>query len=841
MQMIPLPIDKVLPDLHSAFDKHRNVVLSADPGAGKTTRVPIALLDCTWLDGKKIIMLEPRRLAAQRAAAYMAQQLGEKAGETVGYRIRGDSKVGKRTRVEIVTEGILTRLLQNDPGLTDFGLVIFDEFHERSIHADLGLALTLDVQEHLRPEVRILVMSATLDGLAVASLLGDASSIKSEGRIFPVITTYLDRPHEGQIEPLVVSTILRALREESGDLLVFLPGQREIRRVESLLSGDVTSISRLRRDHGHESLPENIAVHMLFGDAPASQQQAALAPAPVGIRKVILATSVAETSLTIDGVRVVIDSGLARSARFDPRRGMSGLVTTPVSQAAADQRRGRAGRQQPGVCYRLWTEPQHHQLPRFAQPEILVTDLAPLALELARWGTPDAATLRFLDPPPSAHLSQARELLTRLGALDGKGALTSHGRSMAELPVHPRFAHMLLRGKELDIGSLACDVAGLLEERDLLRGESDRDIDLYSRWLALRKGTRSDKFARERALAQAKRLRELLAVKDSSQSEHRLGVLLALAYPERVAKRREAKSDRYQMAGGAGAILPKGSGLSREEFLAVAEVDGVGNEVKVFLAEPIAEEDLREAFAGLLSTSDEVHWDPRAEAVVARRVMRLGAIELSAVPLPQSDEAMRAAMIDGIQLMGLDALPWEKQSDSIRKRNEWLRSEGLVGDDWPNVSDEHLMNTLEDWLAPYLGGVTRRSHLKQLDMKMIVSSLFSHGQLRELDWLAPTHLTVPTGSHIPIEYAAGSRPVLAVRLQEMFGQTETPTVGGGRVKVVLHLLSPAHRPLAVTQDLPSFWQNAYPDVRKDMRGRYPKHHWPENPLEAKPTRRVKRR
>jgi ATP-dependent helicase HrpB len=837
--MFPLPIDKTLPSLRDGLEKKRNVVLSAEPGAGKTTRVPPALLECAWLAGKKIIMLEPRRLAAQRAAAYMSQELGEKVGGTIGYRIRGETKIGKTTRIEVVTEGILTRLLQNDPGLPGVGIVIFDEFHERSIHADLGLALTLNVQEQIRSDLRILVMSATLDHLAVASLLGDAATITSEGRIFPVTTHYLKQRHDDQIEKTVAVAVHRALREEpEGDILVFLPGQREIRRVESLLADSAKS----------GELPENVIVHTLFGDAPPDRQQAALTPAPRGKRKVILSTSVAETSVTIDGVRVVIDSGLARSARFDLRRGMSGLVTTPVSQSSADQRRGRAGRQQPGVCYRLWTEQQHGELPPYSQPEILSADLAPLALEFARWGDPAGATLRFLDPPPEAHLSQARGLLTRLGALDGNGKLTSHGQAMAELPVHPRFAHMLIRAQDLGLLELACDVAALLEERDLLRGENDRDVDLHSRWFALKKGGR-DKFARERVMAQAERLRQIVESrmpdsppkkKAARSGGERLGVLVALAYPERVAKRREKESLRYQTAGGAGAALPKTSMLSKEEYLAIAEVDGAGNEVKIFLAEPISESDIGEIFARELTIDEEVHWDERKQAVVARQVTKLGAIELSEVPLTTASELVIKAMLDGVRQMGLEALPWTKNAKNIRERAEWLRNQNITRLDLPDLTNEHLISTLDFWLAPYLAGITRRSHLERLDMTTIVQSMFSYKQLQELDRLAPTHHIVPTGSRIPIQYTTGETPVLAVRLQEMFGETDTPTVAGGKIKVVLHLLSPAQRPLAVTQDLPSFWKNAYPDVRKDMRGRYPKHYWPENPLEAELTRRVKR-
>ncbi|MBI3189143.1 MAG: ATP-dependent helicase HrpB, partial [Ignavibacteriales bacterium] len=590
-----------------------------------------------------------------------------------------------------------------------------------------------------------------------------------------------------------------------------------------------------------KELPEEIIVHTLFGEASAKQQQAALATVPRGKRKIILSTSIAETSLTIDGVRVVIDSGLARVPRFDAKRGMSGLVTTQVSQANAEQRRGRAGRQAPGICYRLWTEQQQMELPKFLPPEILVSDLAPFALELARWGDADAKRLRFLDAPPEKHLTQARTLLTQLGAFDVQGKQTEHGNAMAELPVHPRLAHMLVKGKELHLGSMACDVAALLEERDVLRGENDSDIDLASRWHVLQTGKGASRFAVERAQEQSARLRHLLNVRHGKHDEKELGQLLALAYPERVARRRVSGEGRYQMVSGTGAILPKKSMLSREEFLAVGDVDGIGNEVKIFLAAPLIEKEIRLAFDEQLVESEEIHWDEREEAVVARKVTRLGALELSEVPLSTSSEKVTNAMLDGIRLLGLDALPWTKDADSIRVRSEWLRINNLTKSSLPNLSNEELLETLEDWLAPYLSGITRRVHLQKLDMSMIIRAMFSFEQLRELERLAPTHLTVPTGSHIPLDYSSGSQPILAVRLQEMFGETETPTVANGKVKVLLHLLSPAHRPLAITQDLPSFWKNAYPDVRKDMRGRYPKHYWPENPREAEPTRRVKRK
>ncbi len=820
--MSSLPIDHILPELRSALERATTLLLGAAPGAGKTTRVPLALVHDHWLAGKKIVMLEPRRLAAQRAAAYMAQLLRERVGETVGFRIRGETRVSSRTRIEVVTEGILTRMMQDDQSLSGVGLVIFDEFHERSLHADLGLAFALDVQRHLRNDLRILLMSATLDDGRIASLVADAPIVKSEGRAFPVVTHYVQHEPKGSIEQIVADAVVRALNKESGDILVFLPGQREIRRVEQLLV-----------DKG---LPDDVLLTTLYGEASLEQQRAALSPAPPRMRKVILSTNVAETSLTIDGVRVVIDSGLMRTVSFDPRRGMTGLITVPVSQANAEQRRGRAGRQQPGVCYRLWTEKRHAELSRFHPPEILVSDLAALALELARWGDPLGEHLQFLDPPPKAHLAQARTLLAQLGALDAEGRLTAHGRAMADLPTHPRLAHMMLRGKQRGLGALACDVAAMLEERDLLHGERDRDIDLASRWHILQSGRARDRFVVDRAQRQAERYRKMIGVKNEKGSERDLGILLALAYPERVAKQREKDGVRYQLAGGTSATLPKSSILSRERYLAVGEVDGAGSEVRILLAAPISEEDIVSVFSEELVSNDEVRWDEKREAVVGERVTRLGAVELSAVPITPSQELVRSMLMEAIRKRGLDILPWTKESRSIKDRSEWLRMRSLVGNDWPVLSDDHLVATLDEWLAPFVVGMMGFAQLQKLDMKKVMRAQFSHEKLRLLDRLAPTHVTVPTGLRIQLDYTSDP-PVLAVRVQEMFGETETPTIADGKEKVMLHLLSPAQRPVAVTQDLPSFWQNAYTEVRKHMRGRYPKHDWPENPMHALPKKR----
>lgn len=815
-----LPIDAILPALVDTVRQSPCVVLSAAPGAGKTTRVPLALLKAGCIDGR-ILMLEPRRLAAQRAAQYMAQQLGEKAGDTVGYRIRGDSRVSARTRIEVVTEGILTRLIQDDPELSGIGLVIFDEFHERSLHADLGLALARDVQRHWRDSLKLLVMSATLDGVAVSALLDHAPVVESGGRSFPVTTIYCGRDASASLENQVAAVVVRALREQPGDVLVFLPGQREIRRVQALLEQ-------------HEWLG-NTKIHSLFGEASTAQQQAALQPDATGARKVILSTSIAETSLTIDGVRVVVDAGLVRTVRFDPRRGMSGLVTVNVSQATAEQRTGRAGRQHPGACYRLWSETQHSALARFPVPEILQSDLMPLALELAAWGNSETA-LAFLDAPPAAHLQQARAALQQLGALGSDWRITPHGRAMAALPTHPRYAHMLLRASEHGFGALACDVAALLDERDLLRNE--RDADFHLRWQALRHGGSADRGARERVKQQAARLRQLVgAANNSPTHDDKLGLMLALCYPERVARRRDARGERWLLANGTGATLQHGGLLAQQEWIAVADLDGEGRDARIFLTAAIDPSDLETFLPELFFSGEEVLWSAQDKAVIAREVKRFGSIIFSEKPLPARGEKVVLALCHGLRSTGWQALPLPEIATAWLQRVRWCATAGML-DGLPDFREDALLATLEEWLAPFLTQVSRMNQLAQVDWLTALQSRVDYATLQHIDKLAPTHLTVPTGSRIELDYS-GAQPVLAVRLQEMFGASETPRIANGKVPVLLHLLSPARRPLAVTQDLASFWQNAYKDVRKDMRGQYPKHYWPENPLDAEPTRRTK--
>ena len=818
-----LPVEDVIPQLIDALAKSRCAVLSAPPGAGKTTRVPPALLDTTWLEGRKILMLEPRRLAARRAAGYMASQMGERVGQTIGYRIRGDAVTSRSTRIEVVTEGILTRILHANPDLPDVGLVIFDEFHERSIHADLGLAFTLDVQTHLRDDLRILVMSATLDGLAVAGLLRSAPIIESAGRLYPVETRYARFASDKPLEYRIAETVSRALTTEEGDILVFLPGMREIRRAEE----------KLQREQF-----EDVFIHALHGDLSQSTQEAALAPAPRGKRKVILSTSIAETSLTIDGVRIVVDSGLARAARFDPRRGMSELVTAPVSRAVADQRRGRAGRQSAGICHRLWTEAEQGQLPEYPTPEIRVSDLTHPALDLALWGAPMGEGLMFLDAPPPAHLAQAHEILESLGAMKKGRQLTTHGRAVAELPLHPRLGHMILKGKQYGWGATACELAALLDEHELMTSGSKVDVDLATRVEAFHRNRGMMTGLRDRVVAQRQRFMEITKTKDEKTIEEVYGPLLALAYPDRIARKRSGRAGLYQLSNGTIASLPSGSLVAREEFLAVANVDVGGTEGKIHLAAPVSEKDLEKMFANTIVDEREVRWDAGERKVKAQRVRKLGAVVLTQQTIEPDAEETRQALIEGICSAGLRCLPWDKEAERFRSRAQWARR---VKPDLPDVSDDVLESSIADWLGPFLSGMWKLEQLQKLRLGEILHSMFSFHQLRDLERLAPSHVQVPSGSRITLEYTDTDHPALSVKLQELFGLTETPRIAGGTIPVTIHLLSPAGRPLAVTQDLHSFWQNTYPEIRKQLRARYPKHPWPEDPLTAIPTRRTIRK
>lgn len=837
--MLHLPIESILPDLKDVLRRQANAVLVAPPGSGKTTRVPLALLDEPWLAGRRVLLLEPRRLAARAAARYMAASLGEQVGETVGYRVRLDTRVGANTRVEVITEGVLTRLLQADPALEGVGLVIFDEFHERSIHADLGLALCLQAQAVLRPDLRLLVMSATLDAAPVAALLGDAPVLTGIGAAFPVETRYLDRPvDEGRRETVIVNTIFDALAAAPGDILVFLPGAAEIRRVEAVLAA--------------RGLGGNVRVAPLYGMLPLAAQDLAIAPSPPGQRKVVLATSIAETSLTVEGVRTVIDSGLMRVPRFSPRTGMTRLETVMVSRASADQRRGRAGRLAPGVCYRLWTEQEDARLVPRNTPEILEADLAPLALELAVWGVSDPAELLWLDAPPAAAFAQARDLLQQLGALDRDGAVTPHGRRMAAMGLHPRLAHMVLRAIPLGLGGLSCELAVLLSERDILRstgGASDADLRLRVEALrlagqagrdnpALCAGHLVDWAAVRRLRAELGYWRRLFGIAGQEAGDvDACGLLLAFAYPDRIGQRRE--NGRFLLTSGRGAALAGIQTLADAPYLVAAELDDQGAESRILLAAPVDLAALKQQFADRIEEVTSVAWDRAAQAVRARKYERLGALTLKEVPVTDPAPAdMLAALLAGIAEAGLDILPWTRAARQLRQRINFMHR---LEPGWPDMSDAALVGTLESWLAPYLYGISSRDGLARLNLVKIIESMLTWDQRRELDECAPTHIVVPSGQRIPIDYSDPAAPVLAVRLQEMFGLTETPRIARGRVPLTLHLLSPAHRPVQVTRDLASFWRGAYFEVRKDLLGRYPKHYWPDDPLAATPTHRVRPR
>lgn len=840
--MSSLPIEAALPAVRSALCASTTLVLQAPPGAGKTTRVPLALLTEPWLAGRSILILEPRRLAARGAAARMAALLGEAVGETVGYQIRFDRQVSARTRIEVLTEGILTRRLQGDPALEGVGLVIFDEFHERSLVADLALALCLDSQRSLRPELRLLVMSATLDGVAVARLLGDAPIVTSEGRAYPVSRHYLARDPDGLDLNSVVRAVLHALARHSGDLLVFLPGSNEIRRVQHGLAAEPASAE--------------LALVALYGDLPSEAQQRAIQPDPDGRRKVVLATSIAETSLTIEGVTVVVDGGWSRVPRFDPRSGLTRLDTVRVAADAAEQRAGRAGRLGPGACYRLWSEAAQARLRPRRVAEILEADLAPLALELARWGVTDAQTLAWLDPPPANALAQAQALLVDLEALDQHGHITPTGQALAELPTHPRLAHLLRCGVELGLGALAADVAALLEERDLLRGEHAHGSDLGVRWEALQAFRRDGRDGARRWQADpascvqvdrlARRWRTVLKLADVANGRMvapeatALGLLLALAYPDRVARRREGAAERYQLASGRGVRLVAGDPLGKHDWLVAAQLDAGTSEGRIWLAAPVEPDALTIHLAARLRTVAEVSWDERQEAVVARREQRLGALILASAPLVSAEpEALRQAMVHGIGRMGLESLPWTRELRDWQARVLSLRA-WFPEQEWPNVSDTWLSAHLDLWLAPWLEGIGRREHLARLDLAAALHRLLD-GRLRtRLDEMAPTHVSVPSGSRLRLQYTPGQPPVLAVKLQELFGLADTPRIAAGRIAVLLHLLSPAQRPIQVTQDLRGFWERTYGEVKKELKGRYPKHPWPDDPWTATPTRRTKR-
>jgi ATP-dependent helicase HrpB len=812
-----LPIDLVLPRLTAALAAANCAVLVAPPGAGKTTRVPLVLLDEAWAKDKKILVLEPRRLAARAAASRMAATLGEQVGETVGLRVRFGSRISKRTRIEVVTEGVFTRLVLDDPSLDGIAAVLFDEFHERSLDADLGLALARDAQQGLCPDLKLLVMSATLDGARVAALLGNAPVIESEGRAYPVETRYLGRDTRAPIERQVSDAIERALRAETGSVLVFLPGAGEIRRTEMLL-----------RDRMRET---NVDVVALYGALDAREQDRAISPSPPGHRKIVLATSIAETSLTIEGVRIVIDSGLSRVPRYEPDVGLTRLETVRVSRAAADQRRGRAGRTEPGVSYRLWDEPQTSSLEPYTRPEILSADLSSFVLDLAHWGTADPAKLAFLDAPPLAALAEARALLKEIGAIDADGRITDQGRKLRSLPLPPRLARMVVDASAEGSGALAATIAALLTERGL----GGDDVDLRHRL---------DNFRRDRspraedARAMVKRWAESAGA-GQNNGEHSVGALLALAYPDRIAKNRGA-GGAFLLANGRGGLVDPASPLAREPFLAVAELTGAAAASRIVLAAPVEVAEIEARFAGQIEDRSEVAFDTASASLRARRRERLGALILSEQTRPVASDSESARLLaEGIATLGICKLPWNKAQLQLRNRVMFLRR--AEGDGWPDLSDATLAITSAEWLAPFLTGRTALSQIGADDLTAALDALIPWNLRKKLDAEAPTHFTAPSGSHVPIDYEAEEGPKLAIRVQELFGLSVHPTIAGGRVPLLIELLSPAHRPVQVTRDLPGFWRGSYRDVKTEMRGRYPRHPWPDDPMKAPATRRAKPR
>ncbi len=835
--MPELPVKQVIPRLRSALEQHHRVVLSAPPGSGKTTQVPLELLSASWLEGQSIVILEPRRLAAKSAARYMASCLGESPGERVGYTIRLERKVSHATRIEVVTEGILTQRLQTDPELPGVGLVIFDEFHERNLHSDLALALCLDAQQGLREDLRLLVMSATLDQQRVCALLQDAPLVEAEGRQYPITLNYLGwEPDRKRIAEQVIAAVSQAWSGESGDLLVFLPGVAEIRGVERGLRN---------RWQDADDAPQ---ICPLYGDLPAAEQERAIQPDPGGRRRIVLTTSIAETSLTIEGVQCVVDSGWSRQPRFIPGLGMTRLETVPVSRAAADQRAGRAGRLGPGACYRLPGEAQHARYAAHHPAEILQADLAPLALQLCAWGLPDPAGLRWLDPPPQAAYNQAMDLLKQLGAVDPARRLTPMGRAMTPLPVHPRLAHLLLRAPT-EAHAQACDLAALLSERDILMRPSGDgpgcDLGLRLRLLANWREQGRTEGLNSAVCRQVDRLsrdwvRRLRSRPEFAESDAlSIGAMLALAFPDRIAQR--TGHARYRLISGRAARLADSDPLANEPYLVIPHLEAGQSESWVRLAASLDESELRALPDLQIEAQCWTRWDDPAQRVMSYREERLGALTLSRTPLPRGEpEAVRAALLQGIRSIGLEALPWNPRIRQWQRRVCWLGRQEFVAA-WPDLSDEWLERHLDEWLGPWLDGVHSRDQLQRLDLMGILQSRLDWNQSQQLDEWAPSHLQVPSGSRIALTYEADRTPVLAVRLQELFGLAETPRICRGRVAVMLHLLSPAQRPIQVTQDLAGFWTRTYVEVKKELKGRYPKHYWPDDPLQAEATRRAKPR
>lgn len=816
MTGLTLPIDHVLPDLLTALDACPNAVLVAPPGAGKTTRVPLALLQSAWRGDGKIILLEPRRLAARASAARMAESLSESVGETVGYRVRLDARISARTRIEVVTEGVFTRMIADDPSLEGIAAVLFDEFHERSLDGDLGLALALDAQGALREDLRIVVMSATIDGARVASILGDAREITSEGRAYPVETRYLGRTPGSHVAVEAASAVRRALDEEQGSILVFLPGRGEIRRLVDLLSG---------------SLPTSVDIAPLYGALSPAEQDRAIRPAAPGRRKVVIATSIAETSLTIEGVRIVIDGGLSRVPVYEPATGLTRLETVRVSRASADQRRGRAGRTEPGVCYRLWHEAETGSLKAFSAPEILEADLANLVLDLAAWGVSDPKQLRFLDYPPAPAWNEAVELLKELDAIDDTGRLTSAGNALRKLPLHPRLGHMIASAADLGATRVAAEIAAIVEERGL----GGVSLDLASRLSRFRsdRGPQADA-----ARGLVSRWVKTMGGDGRSADAPSPGRLLARAYPDRIAQARGAPG-AFRLANGRGGQIEPHESLARAEFIVAADLQGAAQNARITLAAELDRADLEADFAAHISEETEVRFDPQTDSVKARRIRRYGKLILSDKPVERPDpDRVASALLAGIRQKGLGALPFSKQAQQLRARAGFARE---ADPSWPDLSDQALLASLEDWLLPTLIGKRSLGSLSAADIGDALEGLIDWSAKQRLDQLAPTHFAAPSGSNIPIDYDSENGPTLSIRVQELFGLDKHPSIAGGRVGLLVELLSPAHRPIQLTRDLPGFWRGSWRDVKSDLKGRYPKHPWPDDPLAAQATSRAKPR
>ncbi|MDD5065950.1 MAG: ATP-dependent helicase HrpB [bacterium] len=830
-----LPVAEVADELLKALGRSNCAVLQAPPGAGKTTALPLCFLNAEWLKGRKIIMLEPRRIAARSAAGRLAWHLREQVAGTIGFRTRLETKVSRETRLEVVTEAILTRIIQNDPGLEEYGMVIFDEFHERSIPSDLGLAFTLDSQRTIRNDLRILIMSATIEAEAISRKL-HAPVFISRGRSYPVEILYSPVPEKTRLEDHLVRQILSGLSRYQASMLVFLPGSNEIKRCAALLEQQMNR--------------PDTEVFPLYGDLPADRQDAAIQPALPGKRKIVLATSIAETSLTIDGVNIVIDSGLSRIPRYDPSSGFTRLETVPVTQDSAGQRSGRAGRTGPGICIRLWEQSVQSTLLISRIPEILSSDLSNLWLELAGWGAKDPAELFWLDQPLSSAISEAQELLLELEALDKKGGITEHGKKMLSFHSHPRLSHMMIKAKETGLARLACILASILNEQDIFRfGDKTRNSDISLR-LDILLGTRSaaadshiDWSGCRRVMDQAQRWQEMLGTASGGRekwNDDDIGPVLAFAYPDRIGMRRLESKRHYLLSNGRGAFFQEKDPFLLTEYIVAANLDGKGADARILLAGHLDPKKLNEYFKDEIGTVSFIQWDERTESVLAKKQVKLFQLVLEESTLHEPDqELVKKAVIKGIQSLGADVLPWEKGTRAWQDRVLFLH--GLENGKWPDVSDESLLASLANWLGPYLTGIRRRQDFRNIRLRDALASMLDHRQKQELEKSAPETIQVPSHSRIRLDYSDHKKPALAVRIQEVFGLKATPKVANGRVAVVMHLLSPANRPIQVTQDLESFWKNTYSQVRKELRGEYPKHYWPEDPSQAIATRRVRPR